>query len=227
MQKTRIRSLIVDGDPDWRRKIVAAVRTDPAISVIGVPSSGPAALEHLIRDAPDVLVLDLRLPEFDPIRLVRLAVSLPFPGCNVLLLTQDAGDSGLLRALQAGAGGCWLKGDDAAGVTTAIRALHAGGSPISPALGRLLLRALRDAPDVPLIHDLPGDLRFMSGATGLTSREIEILLLICKGLTIESIAGVSRISAHTVVAHMKSIYRKLKVHSRGEAVFEARQLGLL
>jgi DNA-binding CsgD family transcriptional regulator len=82
-------------------------------------------------------------------------------------------------------------------------------------------------PDVSLLPGPPGQPRFMSGETGLTSREVEMLLLICKGLTIESIAEVSRISTHTVVAHMKSIYRKLKVHSRAEAAFEARQLGLM
>ncbi len=96
-----------------------------------------------------------------------------------------------------------------------------------PAKDRLPRRALERSPDLSSPHDPAEEPRFLIGETSLTSREIDILLLICKGLTIESIADVSRISAHTVVAHMKSIYRKLKVHSRGEAVFEAHQLGVL
>ena len=227
MQVSRIRTLVVEDDPQCRGRMIAAAQGDPAIVLTGVLPSGAAALDRLVSDAPDVLVVGLHTQELDPIPLVRIAVARSHPGHNVLLLAHDADDCRLLPALQAGAGGCLLENADSDTVRGAIHALRAGGSPISPEVGRLLLRALQGASDFTLLREPRVHPRVMDGDTGLTCREIEILLMICKGLTIESIAAVCRISSHTVVAHLKSIYRKLRVHSRAEAVFEARQLGLM
>ncbi|MBC7454938.1 MAG: response regulator transcription factor, partial [Massilia sp.] len=107
---------------------------------------------------------------------------------------------------------------------TSIRELHAGGAPISPGIARRVLARFRLAvkpiavtgPDEPATPTSP-----------LSARETELLRLTAKGLTFENIGELLGISPHTVVAHVKKIYRKLAVHSRGEAVYEASQMGLL
>jgi len=93
--------------------------------------------------------------------------------------------------------------------------LRAGGAPISPSIARRLLARMRAPAAKP------------AASSPLSEREAEILSLVAKGLAFAEVAGALGISAHTVVAHVKKIYRKLAVHSRGEAVFEATQLGLL
>ena len=93
--------------------------------------------------------------------------------------------------------------------------MRAGGAPFSPGIARRLLARLRAPPGVP------------ANVSSITDREAEILRILAKGLGISEVGIILTISQHTVVAHVKSIYRKLSVHSRGQAVFEATQLGLL
>ena len=119
----------------------------------------------------------------------------------------------ILAAIEAGATGYILKDSIPEEFVGLIKQLRAGGSPISPVIARRLLQRLR--PPSPAEE----------GA--LSPREREILQFIAKGFSFEEVGGLLSISAHTVTSHVKNIYRKLAVHSRSEAVYEANKLGML
>ena len=108
-------------------------------------------------------------------------------------------------------------------IAAAIHELRAGGSPISPSIARRVLARFRIAPLPPPEHE-PAT---KPETSPLSARETEILQLLAKGMSFNEIGEILGISPHTVTAHIKKIYRKLAVHSRGEAVYEATQMGLL
>jgi DNA-binding NarL/FixJ family response regulator len=129
----------------------------------------------------------------------------------------------VLDSIEAGATGYLLKDAVAERIAASIHELRAGGSPISPGIARRVLARFRVAPT-----PAPGpEANAAATPSPLTERETELLRLTAKGLSFDTIGQLMGISPHTVVAHVKKIYRKLAVHSRGEAVYEAGQLGLL
>jgi DNA-binding NarL/FixJ family response regulator len=132
-------------------------------------------------------------------------------------------DRHVLRSIEAGASGYLLKDSSDQRLLDGIREVRAGGAPISPSIARKVLQQLSMA-QAELRVVKPGD---APGPSPLTSREHDILSLIAKGLSFNEVAERLDISVFTVVTHVKKIYRKLQVHSRGEAVFEARQSGWL
>ena len=124
-----------------------------------------------------------------------------------------------MSALEAGALGYLLKDGTAEYIGDSIMDMLAGGSPISPAIARHLLRRFRG--------DAPADGVRSDDVPRLSERESEVLRLIVKGFTYAEIADLLGVSSHTVTSHVRGIYRKLEVHSRSEAVYEALQLGLV
>lgn len=210
--------LVVEDEPELMRRFSQAVLADSALSLAAAVSNGAAALAELATVSPDVILLDLGLPDMQGTNIIR-HVALHQPQCEVLVVTMFGDDSHIFEALEAGATGYLLKDAGLDRIADSIHALRSGGSPISPGIARRVLARMRtEAPA-------------MSGAAAspalLTPREIELLKLTAKGLHFAGIAELLEISPHTVVAHVKKIYRKLCVHSRGEAVYEATQLGLL
>ncbi len=127
----------------------------------------------------------------------------------------------VVRAIEEGADGYLLKDADAAHVAEAIETVLAGGAPLSPAVAGHILARMRRGPEaVPTAAAEPG-------AAALTAKEMQVLELLAKGRSFKEVAIAHRISQHTVGDHVKSIYRKLSVNSRGEAVFKAVQSGLI
>jgi DNA-binding NarL/FixJ family response regulator len=186
----------------------------------GAVSTGGAALALLGLQAPDVLLVDLGLPDIDGVELIRQAVR-RCPQCDVIVITMFGDDGHVLPSLEAGATGYLLKDAARAGIAASIHEVRSGGSPISPSIARRVLARFRlPAAAPPAASQTPEP-------SPLSERETEILRLVAKGLSFDSIGEVLVISPHTVVAHVKKIYRKLAVHSRGEAVYEAGQMGLL
>jgi len=215
MDKTSI--LIVEDEPEFLRMYCDAIAGEPSFDLVGAVATLGDALALAEKAVPDVLVVDLGLPDGSGTELIRRACQLR-PDCDVLVVTVFGDDRHVLDAIAAGATGYILKDSPAAELLRCIRELRAGGSPISPSIARRLLARMRGPePDqVQTRQDNP-----------LTEREADILRLVAKGLSFADVGSVLGISAHTVVAHVKNIYRKLSVHSRGEAVFEAGQMGLL
>jgi DNA-binding NarL/FixJ family response regulator len=219
MDKTTI--LIVEDEPEFLRAYCDAVAREPSFALAGAVPTLASALALVEQAVPDVLVVDLGLPDGDGTDLIRRACRLR-PECDVLVVTVFGDDRHVLDAIAAGATGYILKDSPAAELVRCIQQLRGGGSPISPGIARRLLARMRapergpEAARAPAPQDNP-----------LTEREADILRLVAKGLSFADVGAALGISAHTVVAHVKKIYRKLSVHSRGEAVFEAGQMGLL
>ena len=209
--------LIVEDEPEFLRQYCEAITREPGLRLAGAVTTLAAAMALIENSVPDVLVVDLGLPDGSGAELIRSAVK-KRPGCDALVVTVFGDDQHVVDAIAAGATGYILKDSPPGELTRCIRELREGGAPISPSIARRLLARMR-APAAQ-----PGA---QPAASPLTEREAEILRLVAKGLSFSDVSGALGISAHTVVAHVKKIYRKLSVHSRGEAVFEATQLGLL
>jgi DNA-binding NarL/FixJ family response regulator len=149
----------------------------------------------------------------------RAAVSATHPGCDVLVVTTFGDERTITSALEAGADGYLLKGAPLEEMRRDIHSLRAGGSPLSPMVARQLLNRLQAK---------PADDKAVDADNGrLTRREHEILVMITKGFSYAETSQICGIAAATVHSHLKSIYRKLEVHSKTEAVYEARRRSLI
>lgn len=211
--------LVVEDEPEFQRRFSEAVLGDSGLRLLGAVSTLKAGRALLDAQTPDVLLVDLGLPDGSGIELIHHAAR-HCPGCDAVVVTMFADDTHVLGSIEAGATGYLLKDASAVRIAAAIHEVREGGSPISPSIARRVLARFRQ-PAASGLEPSPAE------PSPLSDRETELLKLIAKGLSFDTVADVLAISPHTVVTHVKNIYRKLAVHSRGEAVHEARQLGLL
>jgi len=215
-----IRTFIAAENSTEIRRISALLNSHEDITVIGYAETAAeldAAL-HLRRNDLDVLISDLTLAGCDVTPIISKAMQ-ENPSLDTLCYTYHSDEVSVIRAIQAGAMGYILRGNNE-DLPNCVRLIHGGGSPVSPIVARSVLRAIQT-------QSQPEDPRRRSDSMPLSSRETEILQLLAKGISFAEIGVVLSISPHTVTAHIKKIYKKLQVHSRGEAVYEAQCLGLL
>ncbi len=220
MSEAPIAVLIVEDEPEFRRRFAQIVENEPSMTLVGVAANKREAQVLLDKENFDVLLIDLGLPDGNGIELIR-QVSQKKPDADIMVVTVFGDEQHVVSSIEAGATGYILKDSTPADVISCIRLLRAGGSPVSPVVARSVLRAIRNrmgpaAASRPVPENNP-----------LSARETEILQLLAKGMSFNEIGEILGISPHTVTAHIKKIYRKLAVHSRGEAVYEATQMGLL
>ena len=219
--ETPTRILVVDDDDAFRESVCAAIARDDALVLAAQVGNAESARAAIAGGQFDVALVDLGLPDGNGIDLIR-EIARTRPDADVMVVTVFGDEAHVLASIEAGATGYLLKRslNDTLGAT--VRELRAGGSPISPVIARQLLhRFKKDAP----APQQPAATVVDDG--GLSEREREVLLFIAKGFTVGEIANMLHLSAHTVATHVKHIYRKLAVHSRTEAVFEAGRMGLL
>ncbi|MEO5793715.1 MAG: response regulator transcription factor [Rhodoferax sp.] len=217
-----IRVLIVEDEPEFMRRFSNAVLNDSSLSLVAAVSTGEAGLAMLDLQTPDVLLVDLGLPDIHGVKLIS-HVAKHHPACDVLVVTMFADDENVVASIEAGASGYLLKDASSERIAASIHELRTGGAPISPGIARRVLQRFRMQVSP---NDAPGT-RLPAEPSPLTVRETELLRMVAKGFTFETIGKLLDISPHTVVAHVKKIYRKLAVHSRSEAIYEASQMGLL
>ncbi|NJO13024.1 MAG: response regulator transcription factor [Gammaproteobacteria bacterium] len=211
--------MIVEDDPAFLNRFCRIVMSEPQFEICAAVGNGTAAREALAHTAPDVLLVDLDLPDVSGIEIIRETAQ-RHPQTDIMVVTVFGDERHVLASIAAGATGYLLKDSLPDELVGLIHQLRAGGSPISPIIARVLLRQLRPGERTPPVdHD--------HDHTKLSNREVEILAFIAKGFSSGEIARLLSISAHTVSTHVKKIYQKLAVHSRGEAVYEATKLGLL
>jgi DNA-binding NarL/FixJ family response regulator len=204
-----IRLLIVDDHPIVRDGLRAAFAGEPDIEVVGEAANGAEAVESAGRDQVDVALMDLRMPEMDGVRAIRL-LQQASPRTRVLVLTTFDTDGDVLPAIEAGATGYLLKDAPTDELLRAVRAAHRGESVLSPSVaGRLI-----------------GQVRRPSRGT-LSPREVEVLKLVAGGATNREAAAALFISEASVKTHLLHVYAKLDVRDRASAVAEAYRRGVL
>jgi DNA-binding NarL/FixJ family response regulator len=231
----RIRVLIVEDDPLQMRLIADSVASDSRLELVGTAATLTLGRSMFDLDRPDVLLLDLGLPDGRGVDLVRYATQTA-PDCDVVVVTMHTDDESVVDSLAAGAAGYIAKDAMPHEMARVVLEVRAGGAPITSAIARRVLRrfrtvaasggsaALGGAPDACDANPAGGP----EDADRLLSiRELQVLNLCAKGLSFCDVAAVLEVSLHTVRTYVKRIYRKLAVGSRAEAVFEAQQLGLI
>jgi len=217
-QHEPIRIAIVEDDIAVRKMLVSLLAADPHYAVVAEFGEGGPALAALPHLAPDIVLADIGLPDVSGIEVIR-GVKAALPSCSVLVVTTFGDEKTVTAALEAGADGYLLKGVALEELKRDLRALREGGSPLSPQIARKLLNRLQT--DGAAAQPEAGS------DTTLTAREQEVLQLIAKGFSYAESSKICGISPATVHSHLKSIYRKLEVHSKTEAVYEARRRSLI
>jgi DNA-binding NarL/FixJ family response regulator len=215
--------MLVEDDSTFLHRFCKIVVTDPAFELFAAVGNLASARQALLSKAPDVLITDLGLPDGNGIELIRETAQ-RYPATDIMVVTVFGDEKHVLASIEAGATGYLLKGSLPDEFVSQIKQLVAGGSPISPQIARQLLKRFSaSAPAAaPLVAAPPTD-----AENGLSPRESEVLSYIAKGFSFGEIAKLLAVSPHTITAHVKKIYQKLAVHSRGEAVYEASKMGLI
>jgi DNA-binding NarL/FixJ family response regulator len=215
----RHRILLVEDDEPTRARLAEAIAAHAELEVqSAVATCAEARVELDSEPPPDVLLTDLGLPDGSGVDLIRLARDRS-AATQAMVITVFGDEKHVLAAIEAGAMGYLLKDGSAEYIGRSILELLAGGSPISPPIARSILRRFRG--------DTASPARPEANAPRLTERESEVLTLIVKGFSYGESARLMGVQESTVTSHVRNIYRKLEVHSRGEAVYEALQLGLV
>jgi NarL family two-component system response regulator LiaR len=208
-----IRVLVVDDHAIVRKGICALLATEPGIAVVGEAQNGREAVSETEGLAPDVILMDLVMPEMDGLEAIE-RIRANQPEARILVLTSFADDDKVFPAIRAGAVGYLLKDSGPDQLVEAIHQAHRGESCLHPAIARRLLLEISDASER------------STEADSLTAREIEVLKLVARGQTNREISERLAISEATVRTHVSSILAKLKLSSRTQAALYALREGL-
>lgn len=212
----QIRALVVDDQAMVRAGLRMLLATEPDIEVVAEAGNGLDAVAHARRLRPNVVLMDIRMPEMDGIEASRRILAAD-DGVRVLILTTFNLDDYVYAALQAGASGFVLKDDPPEQLIAAVRTVAAGDALLSPAVTRSVIRHFTRAhrmPPRPVTIDC------------LTTRELEVFRLIAQGLSNAEIGRTLFISDTTVKTHVTRVLQKLQVRDRAQAIVMAYQCGL-
>lgn len=218
----RTRVLIVEDNPVTQLALSLAVKSEPTLQLMAAIDTVSRASDWLKTEAVDLLLTDLELPDGSGLEVIRSCL-LQHPDCDIMVITTSSDEVNVLACIEAGAAGYLLKSAGKLDIVHAILDLLSGGSPMSPVIARKVLDRVREARAQETVAPAAKEAVIAT----LTKRESVILELIAQGDAYGAVADALSISVSTVQAHIKNIYSKLSVHSRGEAVFEAQRQGLL
>lgn len=203
--------LVVDDQELFRRGLTMLLGQDADIEVVGEASDGVAGTEMAITTAPDVVLLDVRMPRRSGVEACR-DIKESVPSAKIIMLTVSDEEEDLYETVKNGASGYLLKDSSIEEVAQAIRVVHEGQSLISPSMAVKLIDEFKQMskPERSQVANLR-----------LTERELEVLRLVAKGLNNREVAKELFISENTVKNHVRNILEKLQLHSRMEAVMYA------
>ena len=208
-----IRVMICDDHALFRRGLIMVLESEEGIEVVGEAEDGEEAVARVEDLAPDVVLMDVRMPRLSGIDATR-KISEVVPAAKILMLTVSDEEDDLYDAIKAGATGYLLKEISIEEVATAIRAVVSGQSLISPSMASKLLSEFTNLAK-------KADERQAVPSPRLTDRELEVLKLVAQGMSNREIATELYISENTVKNHVRNILEKLHLHSRMEAVVYA------
>lgn len=214
---SQIRVLIVDDDPLVRSALSHFVSRDPEIDVIGEAETGLEAISFLEKDRPDVVMMDVQMPEMNGIE-ATAAIHQRWPEVRILAVTTLDGSDTVLPMLSAGASGYMLKDSSAESIRAGIHEVHSGASSLSPRIASMLVKHVRDsAPSGAGAGDLEA----------LTERETEVLDRLAQGMSNAEIAQALIVSEGTVKAHLGRIMSKWGVRDRVQIIVTAARAGMV
>lgn len=214
----KIRVLIVDDHRMIRSGLRGFLEGEPGISVVGEADNGEDALARVPELAPDVVLMDLMMPGIGGIAAIG-ALRQTHPNLKIMALTSFADDEQVFPALEAGANGYLLKDIDPDELVSAIRAVHAGESPLDPEVAKRLISRFQ-RPATSETHAQPAH-------ELLTEREMDVLRLLTQGKSNKEIANELFIGDRTVKSHLSAIFQKLEVTDRTQAALYAVRKGLV
>ncbi|HEX5919636.1 response regulator [Nocardioides sp. GCM10028917] len=212
-----VRVLVVDDQELFRRGLIMLLGGDIDIEVVGEAADGITATELAITTAPDVILLDVRMPRRTGVEACR-AIKEAVPATKIIMLTVSDEEADLYESVKNGAAGYLLKDSSIEEVAQAIRVVNEGQSLISPSMAVKLIDEFKQ---------MSKPEREQGPALRLTERELEVLRLVAKGLNNREVAKELFISENTVKNHVRNILEKLQLHSRMEAVMYAMREKLL
>lgn len=203
--------LVVDDHELFRRGLTMLLGVEPGIEVVGEASDGAEGTELAVSSAPDVVLLDVRMPKQSGIE-ACVAIKAASPTTKIVMLTVSDEEADLYEAVKNGASGYLLKDSSIEEVAQGIRVVAEGQSLISPSMAAKLIDEFKtmSRPD-----------RSQGPALKLTERELDVLRLVAKGLSNRDVAHRLAISENTVKNHVRNMLEKLQLHSRMEAVMYA------
>ena len=211
------RVLIADDDHLMRAGLAELLTADSEIEIVGQASTGREAVEQARRLSPDVVLMDIRMPDLDGIGATR-ELSRVAPAAKVLILTTFEQDDYVFGALRAGASGFLLKRTRPEELIAAVHTIAAGDSLLSPSVTRLVIDRMAQQPTP--------ELAAQGKVDQLTPREREVLQLIARGLSNREIATALVVEESTIRTHVKHILMKLDLRDRVQAVIFAYETGL-
>lgn len=214
----RHRVLVIEDQAQTRERLARAIAADAQLELAAAVGDCATALSEFARVKPQIVLVDLGLPDGSGSDLIR-TLRASDPAVLFMVITTLNDEVSVLEAIEAGASSYLLKDAGFARIATAIHEMLDGGSPISPAVARHLLKRVQKPPAEPAP---PASMPLV-----LSERENDVLHLVAKGYAYAEIGSALGISVNTVGSHVRQMYRKLGVNSRGEAVFEALQQGLI
>jgi DNA-binding NarL/FixJ family response regulator len=216
-----IRVALVEDDLGTRQRLSRVIASSSELILGIAASNGGEILAWLKGYAPDVLLVDLGLPDMSGLEVIRQCRQM-HPSCEVMVITMFGDEANVIKAIETGARGYLLKDGTEADLAQHVLSLRAGGSPMSPIIARQLMMRLAGGAGASMAGG-------KSPATDspLSRREQDVLDLLARGFTYAETARHLGISVTTVHTHVNGIYSKLDVHNKAEAVYEARQNGWL
>jgi DNA-binding NarL/FixJ family response regulator len=209
-----VRALIADDQTLFRVGLARLLEEDPRVEIVGQAGDGVEAVRLAGTLEPDVVLMDLKMPNMDGIEATRQIVA-RHPGVKVLLLTTFEADNHVIQALKAGASGYILKDSRPESIVSSLLAVLAGERVMASAVANRVLEMLTGITTTREFHD------------GLTGREIEILKLVAAGMANKQISYKLKISEKTVRNHVSNMYEKLNIYDRSQAVLYAVRKGLV
>ena len=209
-----VRVLLVDDQPLFRTGLARLLSDDGRLEIIGQASDGAEAVKMAIKLKPDVVLMDLKMPNIDGIEATRQIIA-EDPTIRVLILTTFETDNHVIQALKAGASGYVLKDSLAEAIVSSVQAVAAGERVMASAVANRVLEMLSGTSTPKEFYD------------GLTVREVEILRLLATGMANKQIAYRLKISEKTVRNHVSNMYEKLGIYDRSQAVLYAVRKGLV
>jgi DNA-binding NarL/FixJ family response regulator len=196
------------------------IDNEPDMIVVGEAGTGSEAITLAASSRPDVVLMDIRMPDLDGIEATRRLTEADQEGPAVLVLTTFGDDENVFESLKAGAAGFLLKDAEPETLLGAIRSVAAGEALVDPAVTRRLIDRWVNLEDA---NQAPRD----ASTLGLTDREIEVLVLMARGLSNRDIAEKLYLSEATVKTHVSSVLAKVRVQSRVQAVILAYEYGVV